>query len=228
MIFFDIDDTLMNNTAAELEAASQFFDLHRNMFQKSRNEFVKHWRAITEINIQRYLSGELTFQGQRRERLRRLFIDKKALSDDEADVIFDTYLGLYENSWTLFADVVDCLNDLNGHPLGIITNGDAFQQKQKLVSLGIADRFSTIVISGEVGMTKPDAKIFHLACRKAGVNPSDCWHIGDDINADVRGSNLAGMKAVWLNRSGNKQLTGITTIESLQDLKKILDHDPCG
>jgi putative hydrolase of the HAD superfamily len=160
-------------------------------------------------------------------KLRQVFTGKKALSDDEADVIFDTYLGLYESNWTLFADVENCLNDLNGLKLGIISNGDAFQQKQKLVTLGIADRFSTIVISGEVGMTKPEAEIFHLACRKAGVTPSDCWHIGDDFHADVRGSNSAGMKAVWLNRNGKEHRSGFTAIESLKDLKSVIESN-CG
>ncbi|MGD8991708.1 MAG: HAD family hydrolase [Desulfobacterales bacterium] len=219
MIFFDIDETLMNNTAAERAAAAKFYDLHKDVLQTPLEKFIHRWQTLTERNIQRYLAGELSFEGQRRERLRQVFANKRSLSDAEADAIFDAYLHFYENSWILFPDVEDCLNALSGHHLGIISNGDAIQQRQKLHSLGIIDRFSTIVISGEVSITKPAPQIFKMACQKAGSRPSACWHIGDNFKVDVQGSISAGMKGIWLNRDGHKQPTDIPTITSLRDLK---------
>ncbi len=218
MIFFDIDETLLNNSAAERAAADKFYDLHKDVLQEPLDAFIDRWQSLTECNFQRYLSGELSFQGQRRERLRQVFANRRSISDAEADTIFDVYLRFYESSWQLFADVEDCLDDMSDFHLGIISNGDAFQQRQKLEALGISDRFATVVISGDVGMTKPASEIFHLACEKAGSKPSECWHIGDDLKADVKGSLAAGMNAVWLNRNGKAQSTGITTIKSLAEL----------
>ena len=160
MIFFDIDETLLNNSAAERAAAAKFYDLHKDALQEPVEAFIDSWQTITEHNVQRYLAGELTFQGQRRERLKQVFAGKRILSEAEADAIFETYLHFYEESWILFPDVEDCLNELSRRHLGIISNGDAVQQKQKLNALGIADRFATIVISGEAGLTKPDPAIF--------------------------------------------------------------------
>lgn len=219
MIFFDIDETLLNNAAAERAAASKFYGLHKDVLQEPVGDFIDRWQAFTEHNIQRYLAGELSFQEQRRERLRHVFADKRSLSDAEADAIFETYLHFYENSWQLFADVKDCLNDLRDFYLGIISNGDAAQQKQKLHSLGIIDRFSTIVISGEAGVTKPAPEIFQLACEKAGMRPSECWHVGDNFKVDALGSKSAGMIAIWLNRNGQKPQADIPTIASLSELK---------
>jgi putative hydrolase of the HAD superfamily len=216
---------LLNNSAAERAAAGKFYDLHKDVLQEPIGDFVDRWQVITEHNVQRYLAGELTFQGQRRERLRQVFAGKKTLSEAEADTIFETYLHLYENSWILFPDVKDCLNELSGLHLGIISNGDAVQQKQKLKALGIAARFATIVISGEVGLTKPDPAIFHLACEKAGQRPSDCWYIGDNFKVDVQGSLAAGMKAIWLNRNGKAHSSNISTIESLSELGDKLHAD---
>ena len=223
MIFFDIDETLLNNSAAERAAAAKFHALHKDVLQEPLEAFIDRWQTLTEHNVQRYLAGELSFQGQRRERLRQVFANKRSLSDAEADTIFDAYLNFYENSWQLFADVEDCLNDLSDFHLGIISNGDAVQQRHKLNSLEIADKFKTIVISGEVGITKPDPDIFQLACQKAGVNPSDCWYIGDNLKVDVYGSLSAGMEGIWLNRNGQKVDPGIISVESLAHLNDTID-----
>jgi putative hydrolase of the HAD superfamily len=212
MIFFDIDDTLMNNTAAMRDATVLFYNLHENIIQESLDKFQDRWRTLAEHYVHRYLTGELSFQDQRRERLRQLFANKRILSDVEADTMYNSYLTFYENSWKLFPEVKDCLNELTGVNLGIISNGDAILQKQKLRSLGIIDNFTTIVISGEVGISKPDSRIFLMACRKAGVSPSECWHVGDDLKVDVQGSISSGINGIWLNRNGQEHYTGITFI----------------
>ena len=223
MIFFDIDETLLDNSAAERSAAGKFYALHRDVLQEPLETFIDRWQTLTEHNVQRYLAGELSFQGQRRERLRQVFANKRSLSDTEADTIFNAYLNFYESSWQLFADVEDCLNDLSDFHLGIISNGDAFQQRRKLEALGIADRFATVVISGDVGITKPDPDLFQLSCQKAGSNTSGCWYIGDNLRVDVHGSLSAGMKGIWLNRNGLKVDPGIMSVESLAHLKDIID-----
>ena len=224
LIFFDIDETLLSNTAAELNAARELYYLQKMNIQESPEEFLERWKTLTEINVHRYLAGELSFQGQRRERLRQLFAHKKPLSDDEADAIFDSYLKVYESSWELFPDVKNCLNELTGIKLGIISNGNAIQQKQKLTSLEILDRFSIIMISGDVGVSKPDIRIFHTACREAGVRPSECWHVGDDLQADVHGSISSGLNGIWLNRNGQEHHSEIPAIGTLRELKGFIDH----
>ena len=59
------------------------------------------------------------------------------------------------------------------------------------------------MISAEVGVAKPDARIFEFALRALGVEPENVWHVGDDLNADVAGAKGASLTAVWLNRRGN-------------------------
>jgi putative hydrolase of the HAD superfamily len=216
MIFFDLDDTLLNNTAEEIAAARNFYDLHRESFQITSDEFVKRWRTTTEHYVHRYIAGEISFIEQRRARLRKIFDGIKALGNDQADAMFETYRSFYESNWQLFSDVRNCLDTLSGIKLGIITNGDALQQKQKLKDLCIIDRFEIVVISGQVGVAKPIVEIFLLACHMAGVDPSECCHVGDDLQADVQGSTAAGMNAIWLNRNGQTGPPGIITISSLQ------------
>lgn len=228
MIFFDIDETLLKNAAAERYASRQFYFLHQKIIQESLDNFLEYWKELTEQNLRRYFAGELSFQDQRRERLRQVFNDRLSLSDAEADNMFASYLKFYESSWELFPDVVECLNELKAVRLGIISNGDSVQQRQKLDSLGILDRFSTIVISGDIGVSKPDTKIFLTACQKAEASPSECWHIGDDLRADFHGSMASGLNGIWLNRNGQEQPLRIPAIGSLNDLQGYIDHTTIG
>lgn len=222
MIFFDIDDTLLDNRGAERAAAMDFHRLHTDIFPMSPEEFAVRWRAATEKHVRRYLLGELSFQGQRRERLKELFAPRVLLSDAEADHLFQSYLISYERNWKLFSDVETCFDQLAGTRLGIISNGESYQQRKKLIVTGLTDRFSIITISEEIGLSKPNPKIFIEACRAAKVNPSDCWHIGDDLNADAQGSLSAGLHGVWLNRDGMNYYEGIPTIRSLSNLIELI------
>lgn len=224
MIFFDIDDTLLDNKAAECAAAKEFHRSHGDTFPVSSEEFAYRWRMTTEKHVQRYLSGELSFQGQRRERLKELFAHSRTLTDAEADALFAGYLESYEKNWTLFSDVASCLEQLNGMKCGIISNGDSYQQRQKLKATGIVGHFSVIVISEELGLAKPDPRIFLEACRMAKAHPSECWHIGDNPEADVYGSLSSGLHGVWLNRNGMNRYEGAVTIGSLSELRRIIDE----
>lgn len=222
MIFFDIDDTLLDNQSAEIAAAKDFHFLYKDIFPVSPDEFALNWRIIIEKHIQRYLSGKLSFQSQRRERIKELFLHNLILSDEEADNIFQRYLTCYENNWRLFPDVLSGLERFAGNNLGIISNGDSLQQRQKLTNTGIIDRFSVFAISSDIGVMKPDPQIFTEACFKAGVEPSECWHIGDNLEADLKGCLSVGMKCIWLNRNDKESIQDFTTIKSLLELKNII------
>ena len=227
VIFFDIDDTLLDNTKAERLAAEAFQRDHRELFPESPQEFVARWGQITQRHVQRYLVGEITFQGQRRARLQELFKRHRTIDDDEADKLFASYLKQYEENWRLFPDVKPCLKDLSGITMGIISNGDSEQQRQKLTSLDISDCFDIVAISGDIGISKPDSGIFHAACQAANESPEACWYVGDNFQADILGSRQVGMRGVWLNRSGNESAIddSYISISSLVELKAVVESD---
>jgi len=85
-------------------------------------------------------------------------------------------------------------------PLALITNGASDTQRNKLHVLGIADWFDAIVISGEVGVAKPDPWVFNIALTELAVGPEKVWHIGDNLATDVAGAKASGITSVWLNR----------------------------
>lgn len=217
-IFFDIDDTLVDYKAAERAAALVFYQDHMDHASETPDAFIVRWQAVTEKHFQRYLSGELSFQGQRRARLREIFAADRALADSDADQMFAGYLQRYEQNWRLHSDVEACLCALDGFSLGIISNGDSIQQRQKLTALAISHRFDCVLVSGDIGVAKPDAKIFHAACELAGRRPADCLYVGDNPKVDARGAAKAGLASIWLDRDAVGGAADLASIRTLLDL----------
>jgi putative hydrolase of the HAD superfamily len=103
------------------------------------------------------------------------------------------------NAVTPYDDVLPGLQRLAGRVLvGSISNGAA-----DLKAIGLSHHFKVSVAAHELGCAKPDAAIFHAACRELGVAPEDAVYVGDDVLLDVQGAQRAGLRAVWMNRTGS-------------------------
>jgi putative hydrolase of the HAD superfamily len=85
-----------------------------------------------------------------------------------------------------------------GYRTGIITNGPSGMQRAKLKSLGLEALVDVVIVSGEEGMHKPAAELFHRAAERLRVAPSRCLYVGDNPVNDVGGATGAGMQAIWL------------------------------
>ncbi len=68
--------------------------------------------------------------------------------------------------------------------------------------LGIERVFDAVVVSGEIGVSKPEPFVFAHAIKELGVKKENVWHVGDSLKTDVMGALGAGLTAVWLNRAG--------------------------
>jgi len=84
-------------------------------------------------------------------------------------------------------------------PIGIVTNGPPDIQRLKIEQTGLSNAFSSIVISGELGVGKPDPEVFAHALRELGVDPRHAVMVGDNWRRDVEGALSAGLSAVWIS-----------------------------
>jgi putative hydrolase of the HAD superfamily len=103
--------------------------------------------------------------------------------------------------WQPYSDVFPALDRLEarGLKLGIISNWDT-RLSRLIEGLGIAEKLHAVVSSAEVGLRKPDPRIFELACARLGLAPSECAHVGDHHYADVIGAEAVGMSPVLIDR----------------------------
>ncbi|WP_416825471.1 HAD family hydrolase [Ectobacillus polymachus] len=218
MIFFDIDETLLDHDQAEKKGAIDFFKEYTDELQLSDTEFVQLWYNLSNKYFEKFLAKELSFQEQRRMRIKDLF--GHHLSNEQADSRFNNYLCIYKSNWSAFKDVVPCLKQLKqlGFRLGIISNGDYAQQLEKLKSMGISNYFECIITSSETGVAKPNAAIFLEACNQAKVQVQESYYIGDRLETDAIGSINAGMKGIWINRKNKTTYPDVKVIHSLSEL----------
>jgi len=158
--------------------------------------------------------------------------------DDWARIVDDTFAGLVAkppsesffpelfewfaqpSAWRIFDDALPALDALaqRGLRLGVISNWDA-RLRPLLASLGLAARFEVIVISCETGCAKPAREIFELAAKDFKLSPTQIFHVGDSVESDVRGAQLAGFQAVQIARGTPP---GTDKVASLRDLPALI------
>ena len=82
---------------------------------------------------------------------------------------------------------------------GVITNGPSYLQNHKMDESGLRPYLDLVVVSGDVGVHKPDPALFLYACDKVQLPPADCMYVGDHPVNDIAGALSAGMQAVRMN-----------------------------
>lgn len=90
-----------------------------------------------------------------------------------------------------------------GYPTGLVTNGGADMQREKVERFGLEKYFDVIAIEGEIGFGKPDPAHFSHVLEKLEVSPESVWMTGDDLSRDIAGANAAGIHAVWVDWKGS-------------------------
>jgi len=135
-----------------------------------------------------------------------------------ANRVYDEFGSDYR--WRPYDDVVPVLESLRfrGVKMAIISNWDT-RLVGLLESMGLSRYFETIISSAEVGLRKPDPKIFQLACERLDVLPSRTVHVGDHHYADVVGAASAGLRPVLIDRAG-----AIPMASSIVSLHKLEGH----
>jgi len=201
-IFFDIDDTLFDRNKAQREIlhliVQEFRDIFIGMDEETiANAFFESDRVATrEVNA----GGSVDAVRIGRS---KIFLRILGLSEDFADKITAMYIRSYP---TVDAQVRGAKfvigNIAEKFQLGAISNGFPDVQYQKLKALGIKHLFDCIVLSGEVGILKPDPRIFWEATTSLARKPEECLYVGDSYNTDIIGAKKAGMKACWFNPHG--------------------------
>jgi putative hydrolase of the HAD superfamily len=116
-----------------------------------------------------------------------------------------------------------------GLRLGVITEGPAVKQAEKLLRLKLAEYFdpSAIFISDQLGISKPNPKLYRRACLLAEVQPARAMYVGDNAPNDVDPANAVGMKTVLCRRGGRHEAKPSRTppthtISNLAELEALL------
>lgn len=104
-----------------------------------------------------------------------------------------------------------------GLRLAVISNSDG-RAAAALEAGGLLDQFEFVIDSGEVGVEKPDPRIFRIALDRMGIEPAEALYVGDLYEVDVVGARAAGLDVVLLDPSGAYAGRDVKTVRSVVEL----------
>lgn len=134
-----------------------------------------------------------------------------------ADELLDPKNGA--NFQAMFEDTIPALEMLRarGKRLAIISNFSPNCQAL-LSDMGLAHYFEFFIVSGILGIEKPDARIFQAAIERAGEPVSALVYIGDSIFHDVQGARSVGMDAILIDRANRHAERDVVRVRDLREL----------
>jgi len=199
-LFFDADDTLFDYPHAEraaLRACLREFRLRVEL-----GIFLDAYRRHNRDVWQAFERGETDQVTLRVERFRRLAFEL-GISELPLDRISAFYLEALSAQPKLLPGALATIRTLaKKFPLALVTNGIAAVQRRRFAAAPITSYFQAVVISEEVGVAKPDPRIFAPALRKIGVDAGEVLYVGDSVTSDMAAARNAGMDFCWLNPDG--------------------------
>jgi HAD superfamily hydrolase (TIGR01549 family) len=206
-VSLDFDDTLFDNSvvpttveracdaiAGAVEALDSAALLQAN---------IAAWNSYWPEVERRCWVGDIDVLDVSREVWRRAL---DACGHDDPSVVaraYDTHQQIGRDMSRLFDDVPGFLAALQEAEIAtaLVTNSSTRTQLAKLEAVGLESAFDVVVISGSIGVAKPDVAIFEAALCRLRLTSRDVWHVGDSLSTDVAGAAAAGIPSVWLNRN---------------------------
>lgn len=131
------------------------------------------------------------------------------------------------SSVTLYPDAKKVLPLLKerGLKVGVITNGLQSDVNEILPKVNLRNFFDAVVVIDTLKKMKPDAEVFLYALGRLKTTTSSTIFIGDEIEADYKGAQGAGLTAYLIDRDDKVHDENVNKIRSLEELFKLKSLD---
>ncbi len=225
-IFFDLDHTIWDfdrNAEETLHELYQRFKFDQLFNQATADAFIETYTRNNQRVWSLYHHGKINKEELRRARFADTFTEMGVDPLLFPKAFEEEYLLICPQKTNLFPYAHETLQYLqNKYNLHLISNGFKEACTTKLDQSNLRQYFKTIVISEVVGVNKPDPRIYNFAVEQAQADFQQSVMIGDNLEADVRGAQRAGMDAIFFNPLTVEVPTDIPySIHSLKELQHI-------
>jgi len=189
-LIFDFDGTLSNRQ----KNAYGIFDHYLRPF----------FRDLDEVGYEAVLQDMMYYDcnGTIPVHIRLIpFLDRygEYLPEDFEEKFVPYY---YENMYRFAVfkkETADVLKKLRAsYKLGLLSNGDSRSQHNKIIQVEAEQYFDEVIVSGDLGIHKPDRRIFDIMAKRLGVKNEECIMVGDVFSTDITGAFHADMTPVWM------------------------------
>ncbi len=220
-VIFDVDNTLYSEISYVKSGFMEVSDYLSNKYKLDKNTIFKKMMHI--------------FNSEGRGKIFNKLLDDLNLSEKE-NVLNLVYIYRFHTpNISLYDDVLDTLTHLKeeNYKLGIITDGKALVQKNKIDALNLDEIFDVIILTDALGpdFWKPSIVPYQIALDLLNSSPKECCYIGDDSYKDFLGPKKLNIKTIqvkyekeidyWKER-GYSQTKPNHIVKSLKDIFKFL------
>ena len=201
-LFFDLDHTIWDFDKNAEETLNELYHTYklRDLGLHSPDRFIEVYTHNNHQLWAEYHVGKITKQKLRETRFSKTFIDLGLSPNLIPQRFEDDYVNICPTKTNLFPKAHETLGYLKErYSLHLISNGFKESTELKVSNNGLNVYFENVVISEVVGFNKPDKAIFNHALTLANAGISESIMIGDSLEADIRGAQDYGMKAIYFN-----------------------------
>ncbi len=201
-LFFDLDHTIWDFDKNAEETLNELYHTYhlRDLGLHSADRFIEVYTYNNHQLWAEYHVGEITKQKLRETRFSKTFIDLGLSPSLIPQQFEDDYVAICPTKTNLFPKAHETLRYLKErYSLHLISNGFKESTELKVSNNGLNHYFENVIISEVVGFNKPDKAIFNHALTLANASISESIMIGDSLEADIRGAQDYGMKAIYFN-----------------------------
>jgi putative hydrolase of the HAD superfamily len=179
-LILDLDGVIRHWDGEALEAASIELGIERGVLFEV---------AFDEALMRQSMTGIITAETWQQEIARRV-AGRSGLDPEAVEALWGD--GRWASIDDEVLDLVDVVRD-GGHRVALFSNAST-RLERDLETLGIIERFDTVLNSARLGLAKPDPAAFAAAAGQLGVDPEVCVFV-DDRPDNVDGAREAGMRA---------------------------------
>lgn len=201
LILIDLDDTLWDTQANNKQSLNELYTaLDWGQYFVSFEDFFAVYHPINVRLWEQYNSGAVDKDTLSIDRLRLPLAGYVWHTPAEWLAINDDFMARVRTKRGLCPNALSTLQHLHArYRVCLISNGFGEVQYAKVEDTGLRPYIDAIVLSEEVGINKPDARIFAHALELCNASPERSVMIGDSWGADIVGASNAGIPSIWYN-----------------------------
>lgn len=215
-VLFDFDETLQDRTLAfegymDAMLKKYFPDIDEKTAEQYKDDMVKTGNGGYVVRVDWY------------QALLEKWGCAYRLSAKELAEHYDTTFGDHN---VIFEHTVPLLKELKkrGKLVGVITNGPSYLQNHKMDESGLREYCDIVVVSGDLGVHKPDKKIFEITAERLGLKCEECVYVGDHPINDIQGALSSGMSAIRMNWGWFKDKDLRNDVPVIDDIIDVLKY----
>jgi len=218
-LLFDLDDTLLDFSVSE------HFALTKSLAKVGIDFQATHLEIYEQINRKcwdDFEAGNLPQSAINTTRFSRFLMAMNLPSENATD-FGNCYLEQLSEKAVYMKGADKLLQEQYGkYKLGIVTNGLKQVQRPKLMKNNLTHFFNIIVVSDEIGVSKPNAAFFNYAFKEMNFpNKEKVLIIGDSLNSDIKGGYNYGIDTCWYNFKKKYNSTNLKPTFEIDDLDQL-------